>query len=86
MTRGTLRGLPPGVHLYAEIVVDEQRRQLRILGDDARGYLLAGLPDRTVEDDFWFPTLAEAKKAGERLGVQSDRWADLDSVDQVRTA
>jgi hypothetical protein len=81
---GTFGGLPPGIHLYVEIVVGAHRRQLRILGDDDRGYLIAGLPDGIVEDDFWFPTLTEAKRAGQRLGVPIDRWAELESVAQVR--
>lgn len=83
------RGVPPGVHIQATVPIGGRSvRQLRILGDDRRGYLLAGLLGipRLEEEEFWFGTLREALDATARLGVPSDAWTDITGVDQVRTA
>ncbi len=78
------RGIPPGVHLMAS---GDSGHQLRILGDDARGYLLAGLANvlDTEQREFWFANLAEAIDAAARLGVPADAWTEIMSVDEVQT-
>jgi len=75
--------LPPGVHLHATFVIEEETIvcfPVRLLGDETRGYLLAGLPHLPELDgaEVWFPTLAAALAAGERLGVARESWTDLD--------
>jgi hypothetical protein len=61
-------------------------RQLRILGDDRRGYLVAGLVGipRLEEEEFWFGTLREALDATARFGVPGDAWTEITAVDQVQ--
>jgi hypothetical protein len=83
-------GLPPGLHMQAEITVmiagRVSTRQLRLLGDDARGYLLAGLPAVAPPfalGEIWFETLAEAFAEAEAVGVSPDAWAEITRVDQV---
>jgi hypothetical protein len=83
-------GLPPGVHLRAELIWKTEvgevvRRQLRILGDEARGFLVAGfagIPENDG-DEFWYRTLAEAIEAEERLGVTPAAWIEIGSVGEV---
>jgi hypothetical protein len=59
--------------------------QLRILGDDTRGYMLMGAFALSGEDEteFWFATLDEAKGAAEKFGVPAEAWGDVTTVDQV---
>jgi len=81
------RGVPPGVHLQATAAIGGRPvRQLRILGDDRRGYLIAGLLGipRVEEEEFWFGTLTEALDATARFGVPGDAWSDITAVGQVR--
>jgi hypothetical protein len=88
-TGPTADELPPGVHLYVNLALGAGSGtdvgQLRILGDDRRGYLLAGLPVVTGDADaeFWFPTLKQAKRAAERMGVTESQWATIESLSQV---
>jgi hypothetical protein len=76
------RGVPPGVHRRAETPIN---RQVRILGDDVRGYLLVGLesPDRGGLDQLWFPTLSEAIAEAEQRGIPRTAWSDIASVAEV---
>lgn len=79
------REIPPGIHIQAAFVPGGgQPRQLRILGDDERGYLLAGYPEAPEADDFWFRTLDEAFAHTDRLGVARSAWTEITAVDQVR--
>jgi hypothetical protein len=85
--------LPPGVQLSAEVRSRGPSglvtHQLRIVGDDQRGYLLAGLSCVAGDDDdaeFWFATLEEAKRAAVRYGADELGWQPLDSLMQVRTS
>ena len=80
------RGIPPGVHLCAEVFAGGRHHQLRILGDDERGYLLVGLsalPGHEA-DEFWFPTLDGATGMGSEVGVPPGGWGEIESVDSVR--
>ncbi len=81
---------PPGCQLYAEVTAPGPEgaviHQLRIVGDDRRGYLLAGLASVADDDaEFWFATVGEAKRAAVRFGVDERRWQRLESLTQVRT-
>ena len=83
--------LPPGRQLYAEVALPERTdrtHQLRIVGDDRRGYLLAGLSPLANSEsaEFWFPTLSEAKRAAIPFGVDEGAWKRLESLGQVRTS
>jgi hypothetical protein len=82
----TERGVPPGVHLRAVArKANGDPCQLRILGDDDRGYLLAGtlaIP-LAEEEDIWFRTLDEAYTEGERLGVARESWTQIEAVSDV---
>jgi len=83
------RGIPPGIHLQATVAIGGgPPRQVRILGDDRRGYLIAGLLGvALVEDEeFWFGTLGEALESASRFGVPENAWTEITAVDQVRTA
>jgi len=53
-------------------------RELRILGDDDRGFIIAGAADLLAEDgsEFWFPTLIEALAAAEGLEVDPRTWEE----------
>jgi len=76
-----------GIRLRADSPDLNHPVQLRILGDDTRGYLLAGIPEAELNDnEFWFSILDDALAAAERLGVSRDRWRDITDVRQVRTA
>jgi hypothetical protein len=83
------RHAPPGVHLGAEITAEAadppRRVQLRILGDETRGYLLIGLLALPHEADteFWFATLDEAKEAAAAAGVAPAAWAEITDASQV---
>jgi hypothetical protein len=83
---GHAGAIPSGVHIQARFAPDGgQPRQLRILGDDQRGYLLAGYPEAAAEsEDFWFCTLPEALGQAERLGVARSDWSEITAVDQVQ--
>jgi hypothetical protein len=81
-----MRGVPPGVHIQATVAIaGRAARQLRILGDDQRGYLIAGLLGipRVEDEEFWFGTLGEALEATARFGVPGDAWTEITAVDQV---
>ena len=74
------RSIPPGVQLQAECEPPGlPARQLRILGDDARGYLIAGLADMVDDNDFC-PTLDEALARAQRAGVERGTWNDITDV------
>jgi hypothetical protein len=62
-----------------------RRTQLRILGDDTRGYILMGAFALSDQDEmeFWFATLDEAKGAAQKLGVPAHAWGDVTTVEQV---
>jgi len=82
-----MRGIPPGVHIQATQATGAgPARQLRILGDERHGYLIAGLlgVPHAEDKEFWFSTLVEALGAARRLGVSSDAWAKITAVNQVR--
>jgi hypothetical protein len=75
-------GLPPGIHLEATFVCGERRHlrfPVRLLGDDERGYLVAGLPrlPELENVEVWFPTLASALDTGESLGIDRTDWAEF---------
>jgi hypothetical protein len=77
--------IPPGVHIQAVFASAEGRtRQLRILGDDRRGYLVAGITGTANDGDFWFRTLDEALSRAERLGVRRDEWTEITAVGQAQ--
>lgn len=80
------RGIPPGVHVHAPVELGSGgSRRARILGDDARGYLLAGVAS-LVElhgEEFWFATFDEALACGERLGIPRDAWTEIVDVSEV---
>ncbi|HEY4099213.1 MAG TPA: putative quinol monooxygenase [Baekduia sp.] len=80
-------GLPPGTQLHAQCVRDGADHQVRLLGDEARGYLLTGtLPDlHNLLDEIWFAELADALAAATRLGIPRDAWAAVTAVQDVRT-
>ena len=74
--------IPPGVHLQATYTPDGgQTRQVRILGDEERGYLIAGISDLPEEVEFWFRTLVEAFATASELGIRPDDWTSIDAVD-----
>jgi hypothetical protein len=80
-----------GIHVAAEFAwrdaAGTHSTQLRILGDDVRGYLLVGgwgVPGGE-DQEFWFMTVAEAKAASAELGVPADAWSDVEAVGQVQT-
>lgn len=78
------RDIPPGVHLQVMFTPEGlPRRQLRILGDDVRGYLIAGISDMPGGDDIWFRTLEMAYVRAERVGVAREAWTDIMDVGQV---
>lgn len=80
--------VPPGAHIAADLTWDDERgshhTQLRILGDDNRGYLLMGGFELADDGEFWFGTLAEAKEAALELGVPIDAWGDVTDASQVQ--
>jgi hypothetical protein len=77
-------GIPPGLHLYATCRPHGlEARQIRILGDDQRGYLITGLADVPDGGDFWFETLPEAIARAEALGVEVDGWTEITNVNDV---
>jgi hypothetical protein len=79
--------IPPGVHIHALLSAPGFRpRHMRILGDEARGYLIAGAADVLAErgEDFWWPTLDEALACAERLGAPRDAWTEITAVQQVQ--
>lgn len=82
--------MPPGVHLYAEIAVvhDGRKRvcQVRILGDQARGYLLSGLAalPAAANEEFWFESLHEAQGQAARFGIPESEWEEISDVADVR--
>jgi hypothetical protein len=87
---GLNRDLPPGLHLQADVTLgsgaDATRHQLRLLGDERRGYLLVGLaalPDGE-DAEFWFATVEEAKQAAAEHGVRLEDWDDVRGVEDVR--
>jgi hypothetical protein len=78
--------LPPGVHLSAEVMAaDGIAHQLRIVGDDRRGYLLAGLDaiSSDPEAEFWFAGLEAAQQAAVPFGVAVAQWSEIASLDDV---
>ena len=82
---GHAAAIPPGVHIQARFMPEgEGSRQLRILGDEQRGYLLAGYRDAAGTEDFWFRTLSEALAQADRLGVARADWTEITAVDQVQ--
>jgi hypothetical protein len=80
--------VPPGTHLAAELSWDDDdgshHTQLRILGDDARGYLLMGAHQLAGDREFWFPTLQEAKDEALALGVPRAAWNEVTTPRQVK--
>jgi hypothetical protein len=79
---------PDSTHIAAEHtwVADGVARhaQLRILGDDERGYLLMGAFDLLDDEpEFWFATLDEAKAQSTRIGVPLDAWSEITSRTQI---
>jgi hypothetical protein len=83
------RGIPPGIHIQATVAIGGgPMRQLRIFGDDQRGYLIAGLLGipRVEDEEFWFGTLGEALDSAARFGVPREAWTEITAMDQVRTA
>jgi hypothetical protein len=70
---------PTARRLVAEVAQPTAggHRWLRILGDDERGYLLAG--DLEALEEIWFPSLDEALTEAERAGVPRDAWGVEDS-------
>jgi hypothetical protein len=82
-------GLPPGTRLQAAVSLPgtaaSRATQLRILGDERRGYLLAGLADLPEPEEFWFATLEEALAHAERHGVSRSAWSDITAVGEVIT-
>jgi hypothetical protein len=80
------RGIPPGTHIRASVPADDGGpRQARILGDDVRGYLIAGVSDLLGEEDdeFWFGSLDEALDCGERLGIERSAWTEIRDVSEA---
>jgi hypothetical protein len=79
-------GIPPGVHIHAQCArPGEPPRQLRILGDDRRGYLIAGLFAIAPEEEIWSSTLDEALARAERAGVPPDAWREIADLGEVET-
>ena len=82
--------VPPGIHLAADLSWERNGRlhsaQLRILGDDNRGYLLMGAFELAAADEleFWFATVAEAKDVAASLGVPRESWMDVTTASQVK--
>jgi hypothetical protein len=82
--------VPPGVHVACDFTWEDEKgshsAQVRILGDENRGYLLMGLermPDAD-EQEFWFRTLDEARAAAAEYGVPADGWGDVGSADELQ--
>ena len=76
--------IPPGIHLRAE--VSHGHHQLRILGDEARGFLLAGtsgLPPADAESALWFASVEEAMQAAQEFGVELTAWTEIKSVGEA---
>jgi len=71
---------PPGIHLQATPVGETSAGSpVRLLGDDNRGYLIAGLTHLPELEDVevWFPTFEAAMEAGERLGIKRRDWTEF---------
>jgi hypothetical protein len=84
---GPRAGLPPGLQLIAEVPgTGGKPVQIRLLGDESRGFLLVGGPGFVVDDDqeIWFATLEEAIGAGERLGARAEDWIRMSAPADVR--
>jgi hypothetical protein len=81
--------VPAGVHIAADVYWNDREtvrcKQVRILGDDRRGYLLMGIWDFPEADsaEFWFATVTEAKDTAARFGVPVDAWKEVTSVSQL---
>ena len=72
------------MHLQARCTPTGLRpRQVRLLGDDERGYLLTGLADVTDGGDFWFATIGEAFARARELNVADDDWTEITEVGQA---
>lgn len=85
----TVPGFADGIRLQARVLVADadgsHPRQLRLLGDERRGYLLAGtlaLPGG-ADAEFWFATVNEAFAAGEGFGVSRADWSRIERLDEV---
>ena len=83
---GRRAGLPPGLQLMAEVAGAEGGSiQLRILGDESRGFLLVGGQGLADEDrEFWFATLDDAIEAGKLLGARPEDWVRMSEPGEVR--
>lgn len=88
MDRRSAEDLPPGVHLQATLRrPDGELRQVRVLGDDQRGYLLVGIADLDEDGDggdFWFRTMEQALARAERIGVRRDGWTEITDSSRVK--
>ncbi len=67
---------PPMTALRAP-VLDGDAREARILGDDARGFLLV-VGAAAENEDCWYETVAEALEAASLRGIDAGRWERLD--------
>jgi len=82
--------VPPGVHVACDHRWEDENgvhtAQVRILGDDHRGYLVMGLErlPNGSDSEFWFRTLEEARAAAAGFGVPPDGWGDVGSVAELR--
>ena len=77
--------LPPAERYAAAVDADEaggagSMIEVRILGDDERGYLLVGhfsLP-ASAGEEFWFESLDGAIAGAQRLGIEPGAWRKVE--------
>ncbi len=62
---------------------ESRHTQLRILGDDTRGYLLMGAFEAAGDREYWFATLDEAIDEAAALGVPHAAWSDVTQPSDV---
>ena len=78
--------VPPGTHIACDVHWQDEsgshHTQIRILGDDTRGYLLMGLSVLPGGDDseFWFRSIDEAKAAAVEFGAPDSAWDGISSI------
>jgi quinol monooxygenase YgiN len=82
-----LGGIPPGMQLQAFCVFDGIEHQMRLLGDEDRGFLLSGtIPEYDqLLGEIWFGQLDDAFAAATRLGIPRDGWSAVSAVEDVRS-
>ena len=71
--------LPPGIQMRAMCERDGITFEMRLLGDDERGYLISGdVPGyEELLTDIWFANLDGALATARSLGIEASDWSEI---------